>query len=231
MKNYIVCLYLFLATSASFAQSDTLITRYLAMEGKHSPLYTGKIPLPYPAYMENYPYLQRPEFTEGALSYGGTCYPGIRMRLDVYHGRLLVSPPGELYEVILPPEQVDYAKLHGYHVFYFYPDSLKDSPPAGYYLLLHDGGCRVLSRPVCSMRETSRDGVVTGWFRCSTKYYILKDSVYHAVKSKGSVLKLFPSHRKELSRYIGEHRLNFRRNAEEALVAVVKRYEQWNAGL
>jgi hypothetical protein len=232
MKNFMRFLYLFLAAGAlSYAQSEQPAARYLAAAGACSPVYTGKIPLPYPSHFTDYPYLRTPEFTEATLSYDGTVYPGVRMRLDVYHGRLLASPPGKSYEVILPPERVDFAKLHGCHVFYFRPDGLKGAPSAGYCLLLHEGDCRVISRPGCSMHEMSKDGVETGWFRFSTKYYILKDSVYYAVKSKGSLLKIFPSHRKELSRYIREQRLNFRRNTEEAIVATVKQYERLNANL
>jgi hypothetical protein len=231
MKNYIFCIYFFLATGVSYAQSESLVARYLAAAGEHSPVYTGKIPLSYPAHFSNYPYLRTHEFTEGTLSYDGIVYPSIRMRLDLYHGRILVSPPGGIHEVILSPERINYAILHGYNVFNLYPDGLKGCPPPGYYLLLHDANCKVISHPACSMHEISKDGVVTGWFRFSTKYYILKDGAYHAVKSKGSVLKLFPSHRKELSRYINEQGLNFRRNTEKAIVAVVKQYELLNSNL
>jgi hypothetical protein len=231
MRNCLYCIFFLLSTAASYAQSEEVVAHYLASAGKHLPVYTGKIPLPYPSHFSDSPYLATHQPAEGTLVYNGIAYPGIRLRLDLYRERLLASPPQEMYEVILSPGQVDYAVLHGYHVFYFQPGSLQGSPPAGYYLLLHDGGCRVLSHPACSMRETSKDGVTTGWFRFSTRYYILKDGVCHAVKSKGSLLKLFPSHRKELSRYINEQRLNFGRNAEASIVAVVKQYERLNSGL
>ncbi|MDR1357141.1 MAG: hypothetical protein LBJ58_05670 [Tannerellaceae bacterium] len=231
MKNFPLCLFALLCAATLYAQDDGLPVRYLTAAGEYSPLYTGKMPLPYAAYFTNYPYLKTAGFTAGELSFGGIAYTGVRMRLDVYRDRLLAVPEAGGYEVILPQEQVGHALLHGYHIFYHRADSLENCPPEGYYLLLHDAGCRALARVTCSMREVSKDGETTGWFRFATRYYVLKDGVYHAVGSKGSVLKVFASHRRELSRFISERRLNFRRNTEEAIVSVVKQYELLNAGL
>jgi hypothetical protein len=231
MKNRIYYLAFLLATSSVFAQSDDPVGSYLAVAGEHSPVYTGKIPIPYPAYFTNHPYLSSETFKEGELSFSGITYPGILMRLDWYRDRLLVIPPGGLHEVILSPAQVGHATLYGRHIIYHQPDSLKGSPPKGYYLLLYQGDCRILSRTACSMREMSKDGVVTGWFTFSDKYYLLKDGVWREVRRKGSVLKAFPSHKKELSRFIAEHKPDFRRNAGEAITAVVKEYERIKAGL
>jgi hypothetical protein len=231
MKNLLFCIYTLLSAGLSYAQGDDPAGKYMAAAGEYSPLYTGKMPLPYPAYFTNYPYLESADFVAGELSFDGVEYTGVRMRLDVYHDRLLVMPPAGGYEVMLPPEQVGHATLHGCHVFYHRADSLKGCPAEGYYTLLHDAGCRVMARTSCSMREMSKDGATTGWFRFSTRYYILKEGIYHAVSGKGSVLKVFPSHRRELGRFISGQRLNFRRNAGESIVAVVKQYELLNADL
>lgn len=63
-------------------------------------------------------------------------------------------------------------------------------------------------------------------FSQSVKYYILKEGVYHAVRSKGSVLKVFKSKKKELARYIKQQKLDFRHAPEEAIVSVVREYER-----
>jgi hypothetical protein len=231
MKNRIYCLAFLFATSPVFAQDDDPVGSYLAAAGVHSSVYTGKIPLPYPAHFTNHPYLASGNFTAGELSFDGITYPGVPMRLDWYRNNLLAMPPGGVHEVILPPTQVGYAVLNGYHIIYHRGDSLKGSPPEGYYLLLYRGGCRVLARTACSMREMSKDGAVSGWFTFSGKYYLLKDGVWHSVRSKGSVLKAFFSHRKELSRFIAERKPDFKRNTGEAIAAVAEEYERIKSGL
>jgi hypothetical protein len=225
------CYALLLASSLAFGQNSDPAGSYLAAAGEHSPVYTGKIPAPYPAHLVNHPYLESETFAAGVLSFGGVVYPGVRMRLDQYRDRLLALPPGGFYEVILPPAQVNHARLHGRHIFHHQPDSLKGSPPRGYYFLLHEGACRIIRRTACQMRETNKDGAVTGWFIFSDKYYILKDGVWHSVRSKGSTLNVFSSHKKELSRFVAEHKPDFRRNAGAAITAVVQEYERIKTGL
>ncbi len=65
-------------------------------------------------------------------------------------------------------------------------------------------------------------------FDQSVKYYIRKEGVYHTVRSKASVLKVLKSKKKELARYIKQRKLDFKRAPEEAIVAVVRQYEQLN---
>ncbi len=64
-------------------------------------------------------------------------------------------------------------------------------------------------------------------FDQSVKYYIRKEGVYYTVRSKGSVLKV-SSPKKELARYIKRRKLDFKHAPEEAIVAVVRQYEQLN---
>ena len=45
-------------------------------------------------------------------------------------------------------------------------------------------------------------------FDQSVKYYIRKEGVYYTVRSKGSVLKVLKSKKKELARYIKRRKLD-----------------------
>ena len=65
-------------------------------------------------------------------------------------------------------------------------------------------------------------------FDQSVKYYIRKEGVYYTVRSKGSVLKVLKSKKKELARYIKRRKLDCKHAPEEAIVAVVRQYEQLN---
>jgi hypothetical protein len=213
--------------NVSLNAQDSLVEHYLVSAGQRSPLYTGKEPLPYPRHITNHPYLGTALFAEGTVVYDDVRYPGVYMRLDRFRDELTVLLPNEQSEfsLILQPERVNYVDLHGYRIIYFRPDGLKGCPKQGYYQQLYDGECRVMEYTSCSMFETRKEEVMTGNFNFSTKYYIRKDNAYYQVRSKGSVLKVFRTHKNELNRFVREQKLNFKQQPEEAIVAVVKEYE------
>ena len=76
--------------------------------------------------------------------------------------------------------------------------------------------------------KTIKDMKLDDSFDQSVKYYIRKEGVYYTVRSKGSVLKVLKSKKKELARYIKRRKLDFKHAPEEAIVAVVRQYEQLN---
>lgn len=100
--------------------------------------------------------------------------------------------------------------------------------PEGYYLRLYEGKCTVLGKWSCILSKTIKDMKLDDSFDQSVKYYIRKEGVYYTVRSKGSVLKVLKSKKKELARYIKRRKLDFKHAPEEAIVAVVRQYEQLN---
>ncbi|MCC8132467.1 MAG: hypothetical protein LIP04_01925 [Tannerellaceae bacterium] len=148
------------------------------------------------------------------------------MRLDLYRNELLVRTPDMRYNIIVPNDQVTYLTLHSYYIFYHYPDEHPDSPPEGYYLRLYEGEHTVLERKNRGYQESIKDMKLEGEFVNRDRYYIYKDGVYYSVKSKNSILKLFDPKKRELKQFIKQHKLNFRTNPDEAIVAVVEHYEK-----
>lgn len=128
----------------------------------------------------------------------------------------------------MPSDRVDYAEFHGYDIFYRYPDERSGNLPEGYYLRLYEGKCTVLGKWSCILSKTIKDMKLDESFDQSVKYYIRKEGVYYTVRSKGSVLKVLKSKKKELARYIKRRKLDFKHAPEEAIVAVVRQYEQLN---
>lgn len=207
---------------------NALMEQYLKEAQEKAQIYYGKEPLPYSPHIKNHPYLMAGVFNGGLLSYDGIQYPNVNILLDLYRDQLLVLSPYNYSYIILQPGEVNFADMYGYRIIYFRPDGLKGCPPEGYYQLLYDGKYTVLEKQACSLFETRKGEVTEGTFNRSTKYYILKDGVYHTVKSKGSVLNVFKSHKKELNQYSKQQRLNFRKETEKAIVSMVKQFETLN---
>jgi hypothetical protein len=205
---------------------DNPADRYLSAVQSRAMIYTGKSPLPYPVHLLGHPFLV---FTEGTLYYDGVAYPRTHLLPDAYRGDLVVLTPDRSTEVILEPQLVDSAVFGGRHLFYLRPDRRTGCPAEGYCFRVYEGEtCRALERLSWSLYETSKNGVVSGRFGVSRKFYILKDDVYYPVRSKNSVLKAVGAYRKELNAYAKERRLNFRRNTAEAIASLLQYYETLN---
>lgn len=207
------------------AASD-VVKQYLTKAHRQAAIYNGKEMMPYPNAFRNHPYFESNEPVKGLLSYDGIVYPDVLLRLDLYRNELILQTPDNLYGVVLLPEKVDYAELYEYHLFYYYQEEKRGAPNDGYYMLLHDGGCRVLEKHLRPIKESHAERTVEYSFEKILRFYVEKENEYHVVKSKRSVLKLFKSHKRELNQFIKQHNLNFKEEPGAAIVAVVKEYER-----
>lgn len=201
-------------------------TAYLQAAKGQAVFYSGKEQYVYPTYYEGHPYLVAVEPVTGTVVYDGITYPDIRMRLDLYRDELVVSLPEGNYNVVLQPERVNYADLHSCRLIYYYPDGLKGCPVQGYHILLREGAYPVLERPSAKLMDVLRGTEREVYFEQSQRFFIRRDEAYYTVKSKSSLLKVFPSHKKELNQFIKQHKLNFRKETGKAIVAVVEEYER-----
>jgi len=211
-------------TLLSTLPEESLVNTYLSAAGNYAIIYTGKEEPKYHTFIINHPYLDTNEYRDGSLSFDGIIYPNTRLRLNVNEEELIIHSPDGRFNLIVPRERLDYAIMDSLYLFYYKPDAQK-LLPEGYYVRLHEGKYPVLKRQTAFYNSTTKDMVVEASFNKRTRYYIYKDNHYNSVGSKGSVLKLFKTHKKELKRYIKQHQLNFKQFPDEAIVAVTKYYE------
>lgn len=202
------------------------IASYLNTAGNHAIIYTGREEVKYPTYILNHPYLDTNEFRNGTLSFDGIIYPDVKMRLNLHTDELTVFSYSNLFSVVLPSERVDFATIDSLYIYYANPPKEKLPFPKGYHVRIFKGKYEVWKRETMFMESKIKDMAVEFSFIKKRKFYIYKDGIYHTVSSKNSVLKLFdPAKKKELKKYIKQHKLNFKKSPDEAIVSVVKYYE------
>jgi len=203
---------------------DQSVVEYLKTVNEESALYFGPLQEELPR-TTNHPYLNEPQYAKARLSYLGAIYPEAMLRLDLRRHELVVFSPDNS-NIVLFPENVDYAELHGQHVIYFQPDNLPGCPSNGYYFLLHSGNCKVLEKQTASLNRRNTLGVWEEYYIISTKFYLFKDSAYQTIWNKRGLLKALQPYKKELKRFISANHLSFRENQEEFLVRTVVEYEK-----
>jgi len=203
---------------------DGAANSYLRTANIQSPLYYGKEQESYPP-ASNHPYFVDWTFAKARLSYSGVIYPEALLRLDINRDELIVVSP-DYRQIVLFPENVDFAMLHGRHIIYFRSYGLPGSPSPGYYFLLYSGNCFVMEKQTAALILANDVGSrARYYFTFNTKYYLYKDGVYYNIRSQQGLLKALSPYKKELKRFISVSRLDFRTNPKEFLTRTVKEYE------
>ena len=212
---------------------DVSAIEYLYAVDNQSQLYYGKeqenyhyLHLNHPAIRTlNHSYLIDYNYTKARLSYHKVIYPEAMLRLDFYNDELVVFSP-DLRNIVLTPDNVDFAEMHGQTIIYFRSDSLPGCPSNGYYILLHSENCKVLKRQTARLATSAENTRIEYFFVFSIKYYLFKDGVYHTVKNKRGLLNVLHPYKSEMRRFISSNRLKFKRNADELISLTVKEYEK-----
>jgi len=231
IRTHLLCFFLFLGGSL-LAQDvdlqpiiDSFAIDYLRIADKQSPLYYGKEQEGHPRTI-NHPYLGSVQFAKARLSYNHVIYPEALLRLDLNRNELMVFSPDN-HNIVLFPENVDFAELHDQTIIYFRRDSLPGCPSTGYYILLHSGDCKVLEKQTASLsRKETYSRTLEQHFVFTTNFYLYKDDVYYTIRNKRGLLKVLQPYKKELKRFISYNRLRFRYDPEEFLILTVGEYEK-----
>ena len=207
--------------------TDSAAIRYLRNISWKATLFHGNMQDKQP-WATNHPYMQDDRYTKARLSYRGVVYPDALLRLDLSRNELMTVLPG-YRNIILFPENVDYAELHGKHIIYFCRDSLPNCPSTGYYILLHSGECKILEKQTASLKFDSSSG--ESYYTFKTSFYLYKNGVYYTIRNKRGLLKILSLYKKELKRFISDNHLRFRKNAEDFLSRTVGEYEKITGSL
>lgn len=202
---------------------------YLASVSNYAAVFSGNRQQQYTIPTTNHPYFVQQDFVTGLLSYAGTVYPGVSLRWDLYRDELVIFSPSN-FNVLLNSENIDFAEIHGYRLIYLHPDTLAGCPSAGNYILLHSGNYRLLEKPVQNLfkDDNAQRNRYVYYFSQSTRFYLQKEGIYYQIKNRRTLLKALKTHRRELRRLIRANDLNYKRDAEEMVLKVVKEHETLN---
>jgi len=207
---------------------------YLLISGSQSAIYYGKQPEGHQP-SENHPYLVDSIYAKAIISYRGVLYPEEMLLLDWNRNELLIKSPDNK-DIVLFPESVDFAALHGFHIIYMLNDGKPGCPPTGYFIQLHSGNCRVLKRQTArlgtleSMSSYGTSSYTIDYIK-STQFYIYKDEAYYIIRNKRELLNRLHPHKKELKKYISNNHWQFKKDAEELITKTVIEYEKLSGGL
>jgi len=209
--------------SAAILPSDAVIQNYMSSTQAYAALFSGKTEMPYDVTFTNHPYFETDRYVSGTLCYNRVVYKDILMRIDLFRDELTVICPDVPYRIVLNNDKFHYAVLNSSTIIKSVDEK---NPKTKFLVLLHAGNYPVLKKYAVRIAVNHPSPrVLTRTFLFQNQYAIDVEGILHTVKNKNSILKLFPDRKKELNEYAKLHKLNFRKQPEQSIIALVNHYD------
>lgn len=215
--------------SSLLATTRTLLEqRYAATVQDQSILYNGGEYFNYTRYyqqVEGNQFFGSAQEEIGAIYYDGHYYGQVPLLYDIHLDQVITKQPTNSFTLRLISNRVKYFSLHGHTFTYILKDSAANRNIAtGFYDVLLAGKVKVLARRTKKMQTDPGQNTTKAVFSAANQYFIQLGNTFYPVKSKGSVVSLFPSHRRELQKYAHDQHLLFTKESREEDIVAMARY-------
>lgn len=219
---YIIILFCFISWH-SFAQSPSLAGSYLAHYGNQAALYYGREQLKYPLTISGHPYWGQSNYVKAKLLYNDILYDDVLVKIDMYRKELIVQSPNPPYNVVLENSRIGYIRINDTTIVYLNAQISKKQKPQGNFFIIHKGGkFQVLERQTVQLTEEKDNTRIQQSFVRKSDYFVYDGNAYYKLKNKTSLKKIFKNKKDLISKYVHEHKPDFKTHTGEAFSAVIK---------
>jgi hypothetical protein len=177
-------------------------------------------------YDDGHPYFLSDDWIEGSIVYDGGQYDSILVQYDLISDKVVIDHPLSHFRMELIDEKVSSFVLDNHQLVRLSVDSTKASIQPGYYELLYNGKLKVYAKHRKIKQEQYESDQIKSLFTQKIQYYILKDNIYHPVKSKSSVLKVFHNKKVMVRKYLSKNKISFRKDTGLAIAKSTEFYEE-----
>jgi hypothetical protein len=217
------------AIDSAITSDDTGYAKhlYFAKRAEELAIFNGVYHHGYPPSIEGHAYFQSPEWQKGYVIYDNILYENMAMKYDLLKDQLIVTPKeqsGMLITLFSPRvEQFSFSTFTFIRIDKTDQNSYL-SP--GFYQQLVRGKLTALAKRTKIINEKIEGTALLQKFEETVKYYLLKGGIFYPVKHKKDILTIVKDRRKEVQRFLLKNKLNYRKDREKTLVAVVEFYNQ-----
>ena len=214
--------------SESAVKTAFPLSLYKAATDQSQNLYNGRLYYVYDARMEEHQFFGDRKWQKGTVLYDGQRFDSIPMIYDINRDELIIKHfNGDA--LLLQSEKVEYFSKENHSFRRFESGKeINDQMRTGFYDILYEGKSKVLVRRTKQRQEKIVEKKVIALFPEKDFYYIHKDDRYYPVRSKKSVLGLFPDRKKELRKALREEKIKYRKNRDAAITTIVVAYDSLN---
>ncbi|WP_299991591.1 hypothetical protein [uncultured Pontibacter sp.] len=214
---------------SSFVDNAVLnaLQQYRTAVGVHAHLYNGpEYHVPVKSHVDGHQFYLDKIYQNGTVKYDGAWFEDVPMLYDLVQDELLIVNHGSGQPQRLVKNRVEAFKLHGHTFVQLQPDTTTSSViRPGFYDLLYSGEVQVLMKREKTLFERASTDGMEGEYRDASKFFLVKDGVYHPVSNKRSVMRVLQDQKKPLKKYASANRLRFGKEREYAIVKTAEHYD------
>jgi hypothetical protein len=222
-------------SSTCFSQETNTDTSFLALSKKkqislyttaieyQSRLYNGSDYIVYQSHYEEHPYFKIDDWATGSIVYWDELYENIPILYDLSTDQVITENRGG-HPIKLVAEKVQSFTVSE-HTFVRLTREGNNKINDGFYDRLYDGNVKVYARLMKTYRETLNNKEVIPSYTEGIRYYVVKDGIFHTVKTKKSVLQILVDRKQEMKTFVRKNRIRFKNNREVAIVRVIEYYD------
>ncbi len=194
--------------------------------GAQARLYNGsKYSAPEQTF-DQHPYFLSVDWLTGDVYYDGELFRDIPLMLDLYNGQLITEHYSNGQALQLVEDKIHHFTISGHYFENIDNAYVGNSlPGSGFYETLYGGNSKVIVKRQKILHEEIENTVIERTFDERNRYFILKEGIFHPVKTKASVFTLFGDEKQRLKKFLRQKRLRFQDNRELVLKNVAEYYD------
>jgi len=176
---------------------------------------------------DEHPYFGEDDWSYGKIVYDDEFYEHVPMFYDLSADNVISEHSLNGAKLQLIAAKIKRFEMDGHTFVRLQQDEL-NTISEGFYDLLYDGKTKVYVRREKALEQKTEPTGITYSFAEKNRVYILKDSTYHPVKSKGSVLEVFNDQKQQVKSFMNKNKINIKADREGAIVRIAGFYDAQN---
>ncbi|GAB4035147.1 hypothetical protein GCM10028774_23670 [Spirosoma jeollabukense] len=204
-------------------QAIDLYERSLKLQ---SHVYEGNQYINHDPRIQVHPYYLTDTIQAGSVNYRGVLYRNVNMLYDINRDELAIQPPDGGYRLTLHTDKIAAFSL-GKHQFTRLVEDSVAGIRTGFYEIIYNGTVKALAKRLKTVYEDISSGAYKADYLQKDSFVIQKDGAFFEVKTKKSVLDLFPDQAKVLKKFVRANRLKFKDDSrEQTIIRITQRYDE-----
>jgi sulfur transfer complex TusBCD TusB component (DsrH family) len=190
-------------------------------------LYNGPQYYVYDSPAEEHQFFLSEEWKIGSVFYDGQLFRDVPLLYDIVKDQLVARYKQGFGNVALQSQKVGYFTLPEHRFVRVEADTGRvEGLRTGYYDQLYGGKTKIVARRTKERQQDITERKVIIHFPQKDVFYLYQDGIYHAVRSKKTVLAYLENQKRPLKKYLRENNLSFRDDREAAILGLAAYYDQ-----
>ncbi len=181
----------------------------------------------YQTVQNGHPYFGDQGWISGTVTTNYESFKNVLVKYDIYQDELIIPLYRKegTYTIVINPGTLKSFTIKNHHFINLnYLISDCDNTYPGYYEVIYDGNLKLVSK--WQKQTTDTDKISGGSFKIGRTMYLIRHNKLNPIKSKTSLLKLFPENKTQIRKYIREKQIYLNRSGDTQIRDLIEYIDQ-----